>query len=93
MAAMSFTPDELFTAVKKHVPHLQISYKVDARQKIGMHRVKLSIIFIWIFYIESRFFMSNFMFKFIYYIKPTTGPKYLMIHWRVKIGVGVMIME
>ena len=35
MAAMSFTPDELFTAVKKHVPHLQISYKVDARQKIG----------------------------------------------------------
>ena len=46
MAAMSFTPDELFTAVKKHVPHLQISYKVDARQKIGMHRVKLSIVFI-----------------------------------------------
>jgi threonine 3-dehydrogenase len=35
VAAMSFTPDELFTAVKKHVPHLQISYKVDARQKIA----------------------------------------------------------
>ena len=32
---MSFTPDELFKAVKKHVPHLQITYKVDARQKIG----------------------------------------------------------
>ena len=35
VAAMSFTPDELFKAVKKHVPHLQITYKVDARQKIG----------------------------------------------------------
>jgi len=35
VAAMSFTPDELFKAVKKHVPHLQITYKVDARQKIA----------------------------------------------------------
>ena len=32
---MSFTPAELFEAVKKHVPHLQITYKADARQKIG----------------------------------------------------------
>ena len=36
---MSFTPDELFKAVKKHVPHLQITYKVDARQKIGKYIV------------------------------------------------------
>ena len=35
VAAMSFTPAELFEAVKKHVPHLQITYKADARQKIG----------------------------------------------------------
>merc|ERR1719367_742776 len=33
--AMSFTPEEIFKAVKKHVPHLQITYKVDARQKIA----------------------------------------------------------
>ena len=32
---MSFTPDELFRAVKKHVPNLEISYNVDGRQKIG----------------------------------------------------------
>ena len=32
---MSFTPDELFKAVKKHVPDLRITYKIDARQKIG----------------------------------------------------------
>ena len=53
MAAMSFTPDELFTAVKKHVPHLQISYKVDARQKIGMPRVKLSIVSILAIYVHN----------------------------------------
>ena len=32
---MSFTPEELFWAVKKHVPNLEIEYKVDGRQKIG----------------------------------------------------------
>ena len=41
VAAMSFTPDELFKAVKKHVPHLQITYKVDARQKIGKKHLTL----------------------------------------------------
>ncbi|TRY62095.1 hypothetical protein TCAL_01762 [Tigriopus californicus] len=35
VAAMSFTPNELFAAVKKRVPHLEIEYKVDGRQKIA----------------------------------------------------------
>jgi threonine 3-dehydrogenase len=33
--AMSFTPKELYEAVKKRVPELEIVYKVDGRQKIG----------------------------------------------------------
>ena len=32
---MSFTPKELFEAVKKRVPELQIEYKPDGRQLIG----------------------------------------------------------
>ena len=35
VAAMSFTPEELFEAVKKRVPELEIEYKPDGRQKIG----------------------------------------------------------
>lgn len=35
VAAMSFTPEELFTEVKKHVPDLIIEYKIDDRQKIA----------------------------------------------------------
>lgn len=35
VAAMSFTPSELFEAVKKRVPELEIEYKPDGRQKIG----------------------------------------------------------
>ncbi len=35
VSAMSFTPDELYTCVKKRVPELKIEYKVDGRQKIG----------------------------------------------------------
>ncbi len=35
MAAMSFTPEELFEALKKKVPNLEIEYKIDDRQKIG----------------------------------------------------------
>ena len=34
--AMSFTPKELFDVVKRRVPELEIVYKVDGRQKIGM---------------------------------------------------------
>ena len=36
VAAMSFTPDELFEAVKRRVPDLEIEYKPDNRQIIGM---------------------------------------------------------
>ena len=35
VAAMSFTPNELFEAVRKYVPNLEIEYKVDGRQQIG----------------------------------------------------------
>lgn len=35
VTAMSFTPEELFSELKKHVPDLKISYKPDARQYIG----------------------------------------------------------
>lgn len=33
--AMSFTPDEIFTEVKKHIPELKIEYNVDSRQEIA----------------------------------------------------------
>lgn len=33
--AMSFTPEELYNAIKKKVPDMTISYKPDARQKIA----------------------------------------------------------
>lgn len=35
VAAMSFTPEELFDEVKKHVPKLEIVYRPDGRQKIA----------------------------------------------------------
>lgn len=35
VAAMSFTPEELFDAIKKRVPNLVVEYKPDGRQKIG----------------------------------------------------------
>lgn len=35
VAAMSFTPDELYKEIKKHIPDLKISYKIDSRQQIG----------------------------------------------------------
>ena len=35
VAGMSFTPDILLNAVRKHVPELEIKYNVDDRQKIG----------------------------------------------------------
>lgn len=35
VTAMSFTPEELFNELKKHVPDLKISYKPDARQYIA----------------------------------------------------------
>ena len=35
VSAMSFTPDELFNEIKKHVSKLEISYKIDSRQAIA----------------------------------------------------------
>lgn len=35
VSAMSFTPEELFTELRKHVPDLRITYKPDGRQYIG----------------------------------------------------------
>ncbi|XP_035215560.1 L-threonine 3-dehydrogenase, mitochondrial-like isoform X2 [Stegodyphus dumicola] len=35
VAAISFTPEELVTAVKKHIPHLEVVYKPDYRQSIA----------------------------------------------------------
>lgn len=35
VAAMSFTPDQLVQAVRKHVPNLEVSYRPDGRQDIG----------------------------------------------------------
>jgi hypothetical protein len=35
VAAMSFTPEQLVAAVRKHVPNLEVSYRPDGRQDIG----------------------------------------------------------
>lgn len=35
VTAMSFTPEELFSEIKKHIPDLKITYKIDTRQEIG----------------------------------------------------------
>ena len=35
VSAMSFTPDELFAEIKKHVPKLNVTYKIDGRQAIA----------------------------------------------------------
>lgn len=35
VTAMSFTPEELFTELQKHIPDLEITYKPDTRQLIG----------------------------------------------------------
>ena len=41
VAAMSFTPEELYEVVKKRVPDLQIEYKADGRQKIGKYVIAI----------------------------------------------------
>ncbi|XP_058809185.1 L-threonine 3-dehydrogenase, mitochondrial [Phymastichus coffea] len=35
VTAMSFTPEELFEEIKKHLPDLQVSYNPDSRQNIA----------------------------------------------------------
>lgn len=35
VTAMSFTPEELFSEVRKHIPDLHVSYEPDSRQNIG----------------------------------------------------------
>lgn len=35
VTAMSFTPEELFAELQKHIPELHISYNPDNRQLIG----------------------------------------------------------
>jgi threonine 3-dehydrogenase len=35
ITAMSFTPDELFAEIRKHVPDFKVTYNVDSRQAIG----------------------------------------------------------
>lgn len=37
ISAMSFTPEEIFLEIKKHIPELQINYKIDSRQEIGKY--------------------------------------------------------
>ena len=34
--ACSFTPGELADEIKKHMPELNVSYKIDSRQLIGL---------------------------------------------------------
>jgi hypothetical protein len=58
VAAMSFTPDELFKAVKKHVPHLQITYKIDARQKIGKKHLTIKFMKGPLYSTENKYFYS-----------------------------------
>ena len=41
VAAMSFTPEMILKEIRKHVPDLQIEYKVDDRQKIGIFHSEL----------------------------------------------------
>jgi len=32
---MSFTPEDLFNEIRKYVPNLKITYKIDSRQNIA----------------------------------------------------------
>ncbi|MFZ1703424.1 MAG: NAD-dependent epimerase, partial [Saprospiraceae bacterium] len=35
LASMSFTPDDIYQEIKKHIPHFSITYKPDFREEIA----------------------------------------------------------
>ena len=41
VTAMSFTPEELFEEIRKHVPGFKVTYKIDSRQEIGKFGIKI----------------------------------------------------
>lgn len=41
VTAMSFSPEEVVQAVRKHFPDLRVSYKPDSRQNIGESNSKM----------------------------------------------------
>ena len=65
VTAMSFTPEELFAEVKKHIPDLHVSYNPDSRQNIGNFTLEISYGF-WILKscicIEKFFLFKKFFF-------------------------------
>lgn len=45
IAAMSFTPEEVATEIRKQLPHLKVTYNPDSvRQTIGMFIVHLIVV-------------------------------------------------
>lgn len=43
IAAISFTPEEVVEEIRKHLPHLRVTYKSDPiRQNIGTNQTKSS---------------------------------------------------
>ena len=60
VTAMSFTPEELFHEIKKHVPHLKISYKDDSRQAIGNLTTTLNLKrFSWVYLIINLYLADS----------------------------------
>jgi threonine 3-dehydrogenase len=41
IGACSFGPDEVFDEIKKHIPNAKMTYKIDARQAIGIFLAKI----------------------------------------------------
>ena len=78
VAAMSFNPEMILKEIRKHVPELQIEYKVDDRQKIG------------IFSNNVRFFCNLYLHT-QKILQLTNGLKYLMTRKPDRTGDGNMI--
>lgn len=48
IAAMSFTPEEVAQEIRKHLPHLKVTYNPDTvRQTIGTTSNNLQLMFVW----------------------------------------------